>query len=161
MSRNIGWLGAGPGAQGAGRWARGWCPSRGAGVRRRRRTGWRAWGAQAGCRRRLQAGAQGAGRVRVLGERAQAGGRRRRAGRRAAAGARTRQGRAGRAQEGKSAGFGRALSVRGRASWAAGARPGRWARGLALGSALGALGPFSIRFNSFFFLESPNEHCSL
>ena len=28
-----------------------------------------------------------------------------------------------------------------------------WARGLALGSALGALGPFSIRFDSFFFLS--------
>ena len=36
---------------------------------------------------------------------------------------------------------------------AAGARPGRWARGLALGSALGALDPFSIRFDSFFFLS--------
>ena len=37
---------------------------------------------------------------------------------------------------------------------AAGARPGRWACGLALGSALGALGPFSIRFDSFF----PESH---
>ena len=33
-----------------------------------------------------------------------------------------------------------------------------WAPGLALGS---ALGPFSIRFDSFFFPESSNEHCSL
>ena len=47
-----------------------------------------------------------------------------------------------------------------RAGHAAGARPGRWAPGLALGSALGALGPFSLRFDSF-FPESPNEHCSL
>ena len=36
-----------------------------------------------------------------------------------------------------------------------------WAPGLAVGSALGALDPFSIRFDSFFFPESPNEHCSL
>ena len=43
-------------------------------------------------------------------------------------------------------------SVRGRSAWAL---------GLALGSALGALGPFSIRFDSFFFSESPNEHRSL
>ena len=49
---------------------------------------------------------------------------------------------------------GRARSVRGRAGWAAGARPGRWARLLALGSALGALGLFSIRFDSFFFFLS-------
>ena len=67
-----------------------------------------------------------------------------------------------------------------RVGHAAGARPGRWARGralgtrqagagragrarpgLALGSALGALSPFSIRFDSFFFPESPNEHRSL
>ena len=43
---------------------------------------------------------------------------------------------------------------RGRAGRAA------WAAGLALGSALGALGPFSIRFD-LFFSESPNEHRSL
>ena len=36
-----------------------------------------------------------------------------------------------------------------------------WAPGLALGSALDALGPFSIRFDSFFFPESTNEHRSL
>ena len=36
---------------------------------------------------------------------------------------------------------------------AADARPGHWARGLALGCALGALGPFSIRFDSVFFLS--------
>ena len=40
-------------------------------------------------------------------------------------------------------------------------RRAAWAHGLALGSALGALGPFSIRFDSFFFPESLNEHCSL
>ena len=42
-----------------------------------------------------------------------------------------------------------------------GAGRAAWAPGLALGSALGALGPFSIRFDSFFFPESPNEHRSL
>ena len=43
-----------------------------------------------------------------------------------------------------------------------GAGRAAWAPGLALGSALGALGPFSIRFDSFFFFpESPNEHRSL
>ena len=36
---------------------------------------------------------------------------------------------------------------------AAGARPGRWARGLATGCALGALGLFSARFDSVFFLS--------
>ena len=55
---------------------------------------------------------------------------------------------------------GRAQSARGRAGWAAGARPGRWARGLALGCALGALGPFSIRFDSVFFLSQLFGHCS-
>ena len=48
-----------------------------------------------------------------------------------------------------------------RAGGALGMQAGRWARGLALGSALGALGPFSIRFDSFFFPKSANEHCSL
>ena len=66
---------------------------------------------------------------------------------------------------------GRARSLRGRAGWAAGsrpgflgARPGRWARGQALGSALGALGPFSIRFDSFFFFLSHQMntvHCKI
>ena len=56
---------------------------------------------------------------------------------------------------------GRALGAQqGAGRWARGARS-VWAPGLALGSALGALGPFSIRFDSFFFLESLNEHCSL
>ena len=62
MSRNIGWLGAGLGAQGAGRAQAGaghaaGCVGRGAGLRRRGRTGWPAWSAQAGGRRRMQAGA--------------------------------------------------------------------------------------------------------
>ena len=37
------------------------------------------------------------------------------------------------------------------------------ARGLALGSALGALGPFSIRFDSFFFLshQMNTVHCKI
>ena len=53
----------------------------------------------------------------------------------------------------------RASGARRRAAGAWGARG--LGPGLALGSALGALGPFSIRFDSFFFPESPNEHCSL
>ena len=76
---------------------------------------------------------------------------------------------------------GRASGTAGRAghagSWAVGARaagrsrPGRglgagraaWAPGLALGSALGALGPFSIRFDSFFFLshQMNTVHCEI
>ena len=38
-----------------------------------------------------------------------------------------------------------------------------WAPGLALGSALGALGPFSIRFDSFFFLshQMNTVHCKI
>ena len=77
---------------------------------------------------------------------------------------------------------GRAWGARRRGRWASGAgrRVGRagqagargrqararaglaaWAHGLALGSTLGALCPFSIRFDSFFFPQSPNEHCSL
>ena len=50
----------------------------------------------------------------------------------------------------------------------AGTRPGRWARGLATGCALGALGLFSIQFDSALFLsrfldiirEPVHEHCS-
>ena len=62
--------------------------------------------------------------------------------------------RAGRAGHGRALQQARArgLGVAGRAAWAP---------GLALGCALGALGPFSIRFDSFFFPESPNEHRSL
>ena len=44
-----------------------------------------------------------------------------------------------------------------------GARHAAWARGLALGSALGALGPFSIRFDLFFFLshQMNTVHCKI
>ena len=70
------------------------------------------------------------------------------------------RGRQARARQASGSRRGRARSTRGWAGWAAGARPESLARGLALGSVLGALGPFSIRFDSF-FPESPNEHCSL
>ena len=46
----------------------------------------------------------------------------------------------------------------------AGAGRAAWAPGLALGSALGALGPFSIRFDSFFFFLSHQMntvHCKI
>ena len=78
--------------------------------------------------------------------------------------------RRGRRASGRAAGAWGAERTGWRAAGARGAR-GRqarahaglaaWARGLAAGCALGALGPFSIRFDSFFFSESPNEHCSL
>ena len=55
----------------------------------------------------------------------------------------------------------RGAGLAGRQARGLGAGCAAWARGLALGSVLGALGPFSIRFDSFFFPESPNEHCSL
>ena len=71
-------------------------------------------------------------------------------------------------------GAGRTGSRRGRAAGRAGGRraAGRraargvraaWAPGLALGSALGALGPFSIRFDSFFFLSHQinTVHCKI
>ena len=63
--------------------------------------------------------------------------------------------RAGRAGRARQAGM---LGARGRGAQGAQAA---WAPELALGSALGALGPFSIRFDSFFFPESTNEHRSL
>ena len=47
-----------------------------------------------------------------------------------------------------------ARSARGRAGWAA------WARGLAKGCALGALGLFLARFDSVFFLSQIFGHCS-
>ena len=69
---------------------------------------------------------------------------------------------------------GSARSSRGMAGWAAGARPRRWARSLgagpaalarelALGCALGALGLFSIRFDSVFFLshQMNTVHCKI
>ena len=118
--------------QAQGRWAgRAWgarqgrvagvARGRGACVRRRGRTGWRAWSAQAGGRRRLQAGAQGAGRARAgragVGWRQACGSRR----------ADTVGTRGARAAE-RGSKRGRARSVRGKASWAAGAWPGRLAR---------------------------------
>ena len=91
------------------------------------------------------------------------------AGARALAGARAR----GRAAAGRRRAVGcwargRALGARqgtGRAAgrrWASGARAA-WAPGLALGSALGALGPFSIRFDSFIFLshQMNTVHCKI
>ena len=69
------------------------------------------------------------------------------------AGAGRRRG-AGRARRGVGRRHGRAAgagSRRGRG--ARGVRPGRWAPGLALGCALGALGLFSIRFDSVLFLS--------
>ena len=54
--------------------------------------------------------------------------------------------------------------TRGRAAGARGARGAAWAPGLALGSALGALGPFSIRFDSVFFFLSHQMntvHCKI
>ena len=93
----------------------------------------RAWGARAGV------GAERWARGALSSGRAGRGERRRASGRRAG-----RAGQAGARQQAR-------------------ARAGRtsWAHGLAAGCALGALGPFSIRFDSFFFPESPNEHCSL
>ena len=46
---------------------------------------------------------------------------------------------------------GRAGQAGARQQARADARRAAWARGLAAGCALGALGPFSIRFDSFFF----------
>ena len=67
-----------------------------------------------------------------------------------AAGSGARQGAAGARTAGSGLRGARGVRSRGAAS----TRPGHWARGLALGSALGALGPFSIRFDSFFFFLS-------
>ena len=131
--------------------------------------------------RQAQAGAQGAGRACVLGERTQAcrqacGSRRAnttgtRGARAAGRGSRRRRAvgrgsRRGRARQGVAAGAGArggcGAGLAGRQArglcagcWARGlgAQPGRWAPGLALGSAFGALSPFSIRFDSFFFLS--------
>ena len=51
----------------------------------------------------------------------------------------------------------------GRQARGLGAGRAAWARGLALGSVLGALGPFSIRFDSFFFLshQMNTVHCKI
>ena len=80
--------------------------------------------------------------------------------RQARAGGRARQtrGRArGRAQAARTAGSG-VRGARGRAQQGRGR-----ARGLALGSALGALDPFSIRFDLFFFLshQMNTVHCKI
>ena len=85
----------------------------------------RARGAQASTR----AGVGAAGRGRARGAARQ--------------GARARGQLGGRRARGRVAGVGARGAGRGRAAWA-------WP-GLALGSALNALGPFSIRFDSFFF----------
>ena len=98
----------------------------------------------------------------------QAGGR---AGERQARWARRRAGRAGERQARARAGerqLGAGAGGRQGAGRAAGRRRARgaraaWAPGLALGSALGALGPFSIRFDSFFFLshQMNTVHCKI
>ena len=107
-------------------------------------------------RRARQAGVSRRGAQGVLGRAGRAcwgaqGGRRTGAGGRASA----RQLGAG---AGGRQGAGRAVGKR----WACGARAA-WAPGLALGSALGALGPFSIRFDSFFFLshQMNTVHCKI
>ena len=65
-----------------------------------------------------------------------------------------RQGRAAGRERGRRAGAGRSRRT------AASARGARGALGLATGCALGALGLFSIRFDSVFFPESIFGHCS-
>ena len=62
-----------------------------------------------------------------------------------------------RARQGAAAGAGArgacGAGPAGRQARGLGAGRAAWAPGLALGYALGALGPFSIRFDSFFFLS--------
>ena len=135
------------------------CQARAAGGRER---AWRAGrvGAQgvlgraghAGARRASvlgRAGRQAHGRLRARGRARQLG---------AGAGARQGAGRAaGRSARGRQ-GAGRASGRR----WVRGARAA-WAPGLALGSALGTLGPFSIRFDSLFFPshQMNTVHCKI
>ena len=89
---------------------------------------------------------QGVGRAGWRAWGAQAGGRRMRVGGRARVlGARRTRGRAAGARQAEHRRAGRAAGRR----WARAA----WARGLALGCALGALGLFSIRFDSVLFLS--------
>ena len=117
----------------------------------------RASGRRTGASRRARAPASGSW------VQAQAGGRalgaRRGAGRAAGRWAR------GRALGARQAGAGR--WARGRqalgARQAGAGRAGRTRPGLALGSALGALGPFSICFDSFFFLshQMNTVHCKI
>ena len=113
---------------------------------------------------RQSAGRAGVARIGALqaGGRAASGRRAGRAGERQAHGRWQALTRAGERQLGAGAGgrqgAGRAASRR----WARGARAA-WAPGLALGSALGALGPFSICFDSFFFLchQMNTVHCKI
>ena len=135
---------------GVGAGALGWaCVGRRAGVRGAQ--GWRAWDAR-------QGRAAGVARGRGARQAGQASGRR--------AGARGMRGRA-RGARGRGA-AGRAELARHRRCARGHARPGRglgvaWAPGLTLGSALGALGPFPIRFDSFFFLshQMNTVHCKI
>ena len=125
------------------------------------------WAWCAGRRKQVAAARERNGGVGVRGSRAQAqaGGRalgaRQGAGRAVGRWARGRQGAgraAGRALGARQAGAGRAGRAAGRC-WARAA----WLPGLALGSALGALGPFSIRFDLFFFLshQMNTVHCKI
>ena len=116
------------------------------------------WACQAraagGLERAWRAGRAGVRRASVLGRAGLQAHRRWRARGRAAAGRRRRRA-AGRWARGRALGARQAGA--GRAGRAA------WAPGLALGSALGALGPFSIRFDSFFFLshQMNTVHCKI
>ena len=107
------------------------------------------------------AGRAGSGTARALqatGAWARGAGGDRRAGR-AAGGAQARGVHGARGRRG--AGAGRAQGPR--QARGLGAGHAAWARGLALGSALGALGPFSIRFDSFFFPshQMNTVHCKI
>ena len=125
-------------------------------VRSRRRRGVRR-----ACRQQAGAGRLGAGHAwgAGLGVAEGAGDRWR------AAGARQRRvgcpGRAGSRRQVRGARSGRrAGGVQARGARQAGAGRTAWARGLALGCALGALGLFLARFDSVFFLSQIFGHCS-
>ena len=132
-------LGAQAGRAGRACWA---CRARGrrACVARRRHG---RWAARAQARRALE----------LAGARQQAQQQAGRAGGRRADGRQRRAGRAGRTGR----------EQQGRQARGLGARHAAWAPGLALGSALGALGPFSIRFDLFFFLshQMNTVHCKI
>ena len=119
------------------------------------------WVGALGLRRQARQACVGAGRG------AQAGVRGRPGRRRPTAAARERSGRVGvRGSWAQAQARGRALGARQAGCWARGRQAlgarGRaaWASGLALGS---ALGPFSIRFDSFFFLshQMNTVHCKI
>ena len=78
------------------------------------------------------------------------------------AGMRQARARAGERQLGAGAGGRQGAGLAAGRRWAREARAA-WAPGLALGSALGALGPFSIRFDSFFFPshQTNTVHCKI